>query len=108
MVEKNHTPNIKTLFASTGVKGDSLPADYYIRELFAAHSVNTAPLATIESYIAKKETAAKLPLEESEINGYFTRLSDCGFDMDSVYDKLLKDGLKAFEEAFQEMLDTLK
>jgi transaldolase len=108
MIEKNHTPNIKTLFASTGVKGDSLPADYYIRELFAAHSVNTAPLATIESYISKKETLAKLPLEESEINGYFTRLSDCGFDMDAVYSKLLKDGLKAFEESFQEMLDTLK
>ena len=108
LIEKNHMPSIKTLFASTGVKGDALPADYYIRELFAPHSVNTAPLATIEAYIAKKETAAKLPLEDSEINGYFTRLSDSGFDMDEVYDTLLSDGLKAFEEAFQEMLDTLK
>ncbi len=108
MVEKNHAPSIKTLFASTGVKGDDLPADYYIRELFAPHSVNTAPLATIEAYIAKKETAAKLPLEESEINGYFTRLADSGFDMDEVYDTLLRDGLKAFEEAFTEMLDSLK
>ncbi len=108
MIEKSHTPSIKTLFASTGVKGDDLPADYYIRELFAPHSVNTAPLATIEAYIAKKETAAKLPLEESEINGYFTRLADSGFDMDEVYDTLLNDGLKAFEEAFEEMLDKLK
>ena len=108
MVEKNHSPSIKTLFASTGVKGDDLPADYYIRELFAPHSVNTAPLATIEAYISKKETAAKLPLEENEINGYFTRLADSGFDMDEVYDTLLRDGLKAFEEAFEEMLDSLK
>ena len=108
LVEKNHTSNIKTLFASTGVKGNSLPADYYIRELFAPHSVNTAPLATIESYIAKKETAVKLPLEDNDINGYFTRLADCGFDMDEVYTKLLKDGLEAFENAFQEMLDILK
>ena len=108
MIEKNHTPSIKTLFASTGVKGDDLPADYYIRELFAPHSVNTAPLATIEAYISKKETAAKLPLEESEINGYFTRLADSGFDMDEIYDTLLRDGLKAFEEAFTEMLDSLK
>jgi len=108
LVEKNYTPNIKTLFASTGVKGDTLPADYYIRELFTAHSVNTAPLTTIESYIAKKETASKLPLEDDDINGYFTRLADCGFDMDEVYEKLLKDGLEAFEEAFQEMLERLK
>jgi transaldolase len=108
LVEKNHTPNIKTLFASTGVKGDQLPADYYIRELFGAHSVNTAPLATIESYISKKETAPKLPFEEDDINGYFTRLADSGFDMDEVYAKLLKDGLASFEEAFQEMLDSLQ
>jgi len=108
LVEKNHTSNIKTLFASTGVKGDSLPSDYYIRELFASHSVNTAPLATIESYIAKKETEVKLPLEDNDINGYFTKLSDCGFNMDEIYAKLLKDGLEAFEEAFRDMLDTLK
>ena len=90
------------------MKGDNLPADYYIRELFAPHSVNTAPLATIESYISKKETVAKLPMEESEINGYFTRLADCGFDMNEVFDTLLKEGLKAFEEAFSDMLKTLK
>jgi len=108
IAESNHLPSVRTLFASTGVKGDNLPADYYIRELFAAHSVNTAPLATIESYIAKKETAVKLPMEDSEINGYFTRLADCGFNMDEVYAKLLKDGLEAFEEAFRNMLDTLK
>jgi transaldolase len=108
IIERNHTSNIKTLFASTGVKGDSLAADYYIRELFTSHSVNTAPLATIESYIAKKETEAKLPLEDSDINGYFTRLSDCGFNMDEIYTKLLKDGLEAFENSFQEMLDILK
>jgi len=108
MIEANNTPSIRVLFASTGVKGDSLPADYYIREMFAPRSINTAPLATIEAYISKKETAPKFPLEDKEINGYFTKLSDCGFDMDSVYAQLLKDGLVAFEEAFQEMLNSIK
>ena len=108
MIEKNHTPSVKTLFASTGVKGDNLPADYYIRELYAPHSVNTAPLATIEAFIKNPKVTAKLPLEESEINGYFTKLRDCGFDMDEVYDKLLKEGLEAFEKAFADMLESLK
>jgi len=107
LVEACNKPNIRTLFASTGVKGDLLVADYYMRELLAAHSVNTAPLGTIESYISKFASGAKLPLEEHEINGYFTKLSDNGFDMDEVYKGLLNDGLKAFEKAFQEMLDTL-
>jgi len=108
IIEKNHTPSIRTLFASTGVKGDDLPADYYVRELLAPHSVNTAPLATIESYIEREAGAVKLPVEESEINGYFTKLKDCGFKMDEVYASLLDDGLKAFEEAFQNMLESLK
>ncbi len=108
IIEKNHTPAVRTLFASTGVKGDDLPADYYIRELLAPHSVNTAPLATIEAYIAKKEGTPKLPLDDDLINGYFTKLADNGFDMEEIYDRLLKEGLQAFEKAFGEMLDTLK
>jgi len=108
LIETNHTPAVRTLFASTGVKGNELVSDYYMRELLAPHSVNTAPLSTIESYIERPASTPKLPIEESEVNGYFTKLSDNGFDMDEVYAQLLKDGLEAFEKAFQEMLDTLK
>jgi len=108
LIEGNHTPSVRTLFASTGVKGDNLEADYYMRELLAPHSVNTAPLATIEAYIATEAIAPKLPIEEDVINGYFTKLADNGFDMDEVYSQLLNEGLEAFENAFQEMLDTLK
>ena len=108
LVEANHTPSVRTLFASTGVKGDDLPADYYMRELLAPHSVNTAPLATIEAYIATEASAPKLPMDDTVLNGYFTKLLDNGFDMNEVYTQLLKEGLEAFEKAFQEMLDTLK
>jgi transaldolase len=107
LIESNHTPAVRTLFASTGVKGDDLASDYYMRELLAPHSVNTAPLATIEAFIAKPAATPKFPIDENEVSGYFTKLSDNGFDMDEVYAELLKDGLEAFEKAFQEMLDTL-
>jgi len=108
LIEKNNTPAIRTLFASTGVKGDDLVADYYMRELLASHSVNTAPLSTIESYIATPADEPKLPLEDMLINGYFTKLEDNGFNMNEVYESLLKDGLEAFEKAFQGMLESLK
>lgn len=108
LIESNHTPSVRTLFASTGVKSDDLPADYYIRELLAPHSVNTAPLSTIEAYITRSASTPKLPLDERDVNGYFTKLADNGFDMEKVYAQLLKEGLEAFEQAFQEILDTLK
>jgi transaldolase len=105
MIENAHLPSIRTLFASTGVKGDDLDADYYMQELLAPHSVNTAPLATIEAYT--EASAPKLPIDDDIIKGYFTKLSDNGFDMDEVYDELLKDGLASFEKAFGEMLESL-
>ena len=108
MIESNHTPAIKTLFASTGVKGDSLEPSYYIRELLAPHSVNTAPLATIQEYIKGVEASPKLPIEDSVIDAYFAKLEANGIDMDSVYESLLSDGLVAFEKAFEDMLDKLK
>jgi len=108
MIEKSGNPHIRTLFASTGVKGDDLPPYYYMRQLLAPHSVNTAPLATIESWLAVKPTPPQLPMDDAVINGYFTRLSDNGFDMDEVYATLLQEGLEAFEKAFEEMLSKLK
>jgi len=108
MIERNHTPAIKTLFASTGVKGDELEPSYYIRELLAPHSVNTAPLATIQEYIKGVEASPKLPIDDSKIDEYFEKLSANKIDIQKVYDMLLKDGLEAFEKAFEDMLDSLK
>ncbi|MBD3789983.1 MAG: transaldolase [Campylobacterales bacterium] len=108
IIEDNRTPSVRTLFASTGVKGDELKADYYIRELLASHSVNTAPLSTIESYIKTEEGDTKLPISNEEIEAYFETLENAGINMDEVYDRLLKEGLIAFEKAFEEMLDMLK
>jgi transaldolase len=110
MIEENGVPNIRALFASTGVKGDALPANYYITELMASHSVNTAPLATIEAHLASNPVDVKeaLPLDNKVINGYFINLEDNGFDMNKIYKKLLDDGLVAFEESFKEMLEQIK
>ncbi len=50
-VEKIANKNIRTLFASTGVKGNELAQSYYVDNLIFPNSVNTAPLATIEAWI---------------------------------------------------------
>jgi len=108
MIEGNDIPNIRALFASTGVKGDALEGNYYIKGLMAAHSVNTAPLATIEAHLETNDRAEVLPIENDVINGYFMNLEDNGFNMEDIYKQLLDDGLVAFEESFQEMLEQIK
>lgn len=108
MIEGNEVPNIRALFASTGVKGDTLEPNYYIKGLMAAHSVNTAPLATIEAHIQTSDNQEALPLEPSVINGYFMNLEDNGFNMEKIYKQLLDEGLVAFEESFNDMLEQIK
>ena len=108
MVEENKNSKIRTLFASTGVKGDDLDTDYYIKELFGSHCINTAPLATIESYIKNQQTTPKLPISQDEIDDFFKDLERENIDIEEVYNKLLKDGLDAFEEAFSDMLEGLE
>jgi len=110
MIEANRTPSIRTLFASTGVKaGQSLPADYYIRELYAPHAVNTAPLETIRAYVAGGEPQkSSLPLPAEEIDAYFQTLEEHGIEMDRVYRQLMEEGVEAFQKAFETLLVQLE
>ena len=108
MIEANDVPNIKTLFASTGVKGDNLPANYYIKGLLAPNAVNTAPLATIEAHLEAEDDKPMLPIDDALLNGYFMNLKDNGFDIEEISKELLDEGLRQFEEAFSKMLESLE
>ena len=106
-IEGFKNPSMRTLFASTGVKGDSLSPHYYITNLLAPHSVNTAPLNTIQSYITDVATQIQLPIAQEQIESHFKKLSQIGIDVDLLGQELLADGLKAFEESFADMLSRL-
>ena len=104
LIESYNLPNIRTLFASTGIKSEGLEVDYYIKELLFKNSVNTAPLGTIKAFI-KSKAVEKIPTKEYE--NYFSELKLNGIDMHKVYDELLEDGLKSFKDAFAQILKEL-
>ncbi len=107
-VEKFANSNMRTLFASTGVKGDDLVSTYYVDNLLYPNSINTAPLNTIEDWITHgKKTPSKV-ISESECDEYFALLHNKGIDMKSVYKTLLVDGLDAFKVSFEDLLGKLK
>ena len=108
MIKKRDLPNTKALFASTGVKGGAYPAHYYISELIAPKSINTAPIHTIEAFVQDGDKRAKLPIEQEEIDRFFALLKANEIDMKQVYYELLRDGLEAFVEAFDEILRELQ
>jgi transaldolase len=107
-VEKFQNKNIRTLFASTGVKGDDLKATYYIDNLIFPNTVNTAPLATIKAWIKDGSTQQSEILTQIECEQYFDMLSKHNIDIDQIYNKLLNDGLEAFKISFKELLQKVK
>lgn len=106
-IEKLHISSCRTLFASTGVKGDNLQASYYVDELLAFNSVNTAPVDTIKAYIEGGKMNAKLPISQEKIDQFFEVVKDAGIDFDEIIKVQIEDGLEAFKIAFSEILKHL-
>jgi len=107
-IEARKIKNLRVLFASTGVKGNDLKQSYYIEELLAPNSVNTAPIKTIEAYVKNAPTPPMLPLKQDQIDKLFEQVSAAGIDVDEALEKLLNDGLSSFKDAFKEILDELE
>ena len=106
-VESMKVDGCRTLFASTGVKDDSLAADYYIENLLAYNSVNTAPIDTIKAFRKNSSTKAALPIEEELIAAHFKRIADLDIDFDALIEQQISDGLEQFKDAFKEILEAL-
>lgn len=107
-VEALNVPKCRVLFASTGVKGDEFRASYYIDELLAPNSVNTAPIPTIEAFVEGGDTVLKLPVGREIIEEHRTNVANAGIDMEIIIDQQIREGLEAFKVAFGEILSELE
>ena len=106
-IQSMNVDGCRVLFASTGVKDDSLPAHYYIEQLLAYNSVNTAPIDTIKAYVKDGTKEKKLPISDKMIVKHFKRVAEIGIDFDALLEKQVSDGLAQFKDAFNEILETL-
>jgi len=106
-INEKRLTNVRVLFASTGVKQDYLEKDYYVKQLNLPNSVLTLPLDVIE-YIKDKELENAFEFQTKHIDGFFSFLTPANISMQNVYDTLMNEGLKAFEESFKDMLESLK
>jgi len=107
-VEKFNNLNIRTLFASTGVKGDELNPSYYIDNLIYQNTINTAPLNTINAWIEEGNKKPSTIITEDECDKYFEKLQKKNIDIDKVAKQLVEDGLNSFKDSFEELLKKVK
>ena len=99
LIQDFGNPNIRLLFASTGVKDDFIAKDYYISNLLLKNSINTAPLDTIRTFM---NNSADMITPSSDIDTYLSN-----FDLEAMSKELLDDGLNAFKISFEDMLKNI-
>ena len=76
--------------------------------MLAINSVNTAPIATIEAYVAGGDMTIKLPLSVDTVALHKELIKGAGVDMDAVIALQIQEGLDAFKVAFDEILSSLE
>lgn len=108
IIVQENLDNVRALFASTGVKGDSLREDYYVKELLCRNSINTAPLSTIKAFVNSAKKGTEVIWQKDVVDNFFASLLANGINIEEVSNELMDEGLSAFKEAFVEILEALK
>lgn len=98
----------RPLWASTGVKNPAYEDTRYVVELAAPGTVNTMPEATLEAVadhgVIRGDAIAGSYGEAAIV---LHRLKEAGIDYDDVVRQLEVEGLRKFEEAWTELLESV-
>jgi transaldolase len=97
----------RPLWASTGVKDPRYRDVMYVEELAGPDTVNTMPPATLEAFADHGTVRDALTGTEEQALTSLAELRGAGVDLDAVTDRLLVEGIEAFEGAMQRLLATI-
>jgi transaldolase/glucose-6-phosphate isomerase len=98
----------RCLWASTGTKNPNYPDVLYVDNLIGPETVNTVPPAT---YTAIRDHGrVGLTLEEGldECRALIGQLAEVGIDLKEVTEKLQRDGLAAFVNSFDTLVESIE
>src|SRR5215216_1240217 len=97
----------RPLWASTSTKNPAYPDTMYIDNLIGPDTVNTVPPATLEAF--RDHGAAEVTITRGleEAQEALKELEAAGISMDVVTQELEEEGVKAFAEAFTQLLKTI-
>jgi transaldolase len=94
----------KLLWASTGTKNPQYSDLLYVEPLIGKETVNTLPEATLHAFLDHGHAEAALESGIEEAKAHFIALEKCGIDMEQVSKLLFEEGLKAFDDAYSDLL----
>jgi transaldolase/glucose-6-phosphate isomerase len=97
----------RVLWASTSTKNPNYRDVIYVEELIGADTVNTIPPATFDAFRDHGKLRASLEEDIEGASDTMETLERVGISMKDATDKLLDDGVKIFNEAFEKLLKAM-
>jgi transaldolase len=97
----------RPLWASTSTKNPDYPDTMYVDNLIGPDTVNTVPPATLEAFRDHGVAEVTITRDLQEAQEALKQLEDAGISMDIVTQELEEEGVKAFAEAFGQLLKTI-
>ena len=98
----------RPLWASTGTKNPSYPDTLYVSELIGADVINTMPDATLRAFADHGQVAPTLSANPAEPEQTLDDLKQAGIDLEAVTAELEREGVQAFCDSYDELLDCIK
>ncbi|HAX69938.1 MAG TPA: transaldolase, partial [Anaerolineae bacterium] len=98
----------RPLWASTGTKNPKYPDTLYVDELIGPDTVNTVPPATLDAFRDHGKASLTVTRDLEDVQKLFVDLKAVGISMSTVTQELEEEGVKAFEDAFKSLLETIE
>ena len=97
----------RPLWASTSTKNPAYSDLLYVESLVGPNTVNTMPRATIDAVLDHASVSETIEEEVSGAEEFIRSLADVGIDVDGVTDRLLSDGVKAFSDSYDALIEDI-
>ena len=98
----------KPLWASTSTKNPLYSDILYVETLVGANTVNTMPDATLEAFLDHGKASDSIEQDVEESREVIATLEENGISMDAVTTNLMHEGVKAFADSFELLLDDIE
>lgn len=98
----------KPLWASTSTKNPMYSSLLYVDELFAPYTVNTLPPKTLEIMMEESIVEERIENELETAKKIINELKEFGINFYLIFEKLERDGVKAFEDSYLNLVSSLE
>jgi len=98
----------KMVWGSTGTKNPQYSDVLYVEEIIGRDTTNTIPMPTLKAFLDHGKVRNSITEQVAEAEQNLAALKKLNINLDAVTDQLLKEGVTAFVQAYDQLIESLQ